>query len=163
MTEMEDWRQLLARHGPALLLLARQYVPDLADAEDVLQEALVRYWRSRERAADPSAYLFGCVRGCALEWLRARQRRGRREQVVARSERVFFESQVLAEERRHAIEAALATLPSEQREVVVLRIWGGLSFANIGEVLGVSINTAMSRHRYALERLRRLLREEAIG
>src|SRR5262245_48494881 len=81
----DGWRDWLDEPGPALLLLARQYVPGRADAEDVVQEAFVRFWRSRQRAVDPAAYLYTCVKRCALEWQRG-QRRLRREEAAARPE-----------------------------------------------------------------------------
>ena len=53
----------------------------------------------------------------------------------------------------------MLALPAEQREVIALKIDGELSFAQIAQVMGVSINTAASRYRYALEKLRTSLRE----
>src|SRR5262245_36830744 len=123
-----DWAAWLAGHGPALLLLARQYLPVRADAEDVVQEAFVRFWRSRHRAEDPTAYLFTCVRSTALEWLRGRRRRLRREEAAAGAEmEPLFEASIEQDERRAAIESALLVLPPEQREVVVLKLWAGLT------------------------------------
>ena len=60
-------------------------------------------------------------------------------------------------ERAHAIEIALGCLPAEQREVLVLKIWGELTFEEIARQLGVPPNTAASRYRYALAALRREL------
>src|SRR5215212_8559243 len=115
MIDGSEWSRWLDRHGPAMLLLARQIVPVRADAEDVVQEAFVRFWTSRGRAEDPVAYLFACVRNAALDWRRSGKRRDRREQAVAsRSDRVettLFTADVEREERRAAIEAALETLP----------------------------------------------------
>src|SRR5689334_21167642 len=82
----QPWEDWLRRHGPALLLAARQWVPSAADAEDVVQEAFLRFWRSRGRAADPVAYLYACARRCALEWRRGGRRRDRREAAAARPE-----------------------------------------------------------------------------
>src|SRR5262245_57172167 len=82
----DDWSAWLGGHGAALVLLARQYAPAHADAEDIVQEAFIRFWRSRQRAADPTAYLYTCVKHCALEWLRGRRRRARREEAAARPE-----------------------------------------------------------------------------
>jgi len=160
----DDWRPWLDEHGAALLLLARQYVPGRADAEDVVQEAFVRFWRARDRAVDATAFLFACVRRCALEWLRGERRRGAREQAAAlgRPGEALFEP-ALFEERRRDVESALALLPPEQREVVVMKVWGGLTFPQIGEALAVPANTAASRYRYALEHLRRELRAEALS
>jgi RNA polymerase sigma-70 factor (ECF subfamily) len=160
----DDWAVWLRRHGPALVLLARQWVANPADAEDVVQEAFVRFWRSRHRAADPTAYLYTCVRRCALEHLRGRRRRARREEAAARAEALagapLFACPLEQGERRAAIEAALRRLPEAQREVLVLKVWGGLSFPQIAAALGVPANTAASRYRYALARLRQELAEE---
>jgi RNA polymerase sigma-70 factor (ECF subfamily) len=54
----------------------------------------------------------------------------------------------------------LTALPVEQREVVVMKIWGRLTFPQMGEALGISANTAASRYRYALEKLRTQLSME---
>jgi RNA polymerase sigma-70 factor, ECF subfamily len=54
---------------------------------------------------------------------------------------------------------ALGDLPEDQREVIVLHIWGELTFAEIGDLLGVSLNTAASRYRYALATARRNVRQ----
>ena len=162
-----SWDAWLARHGPALLLLARQWADSRAAAEDLVQEAFVRFWRTRDRAADPVAYLFGCLRGCGLERLRGERRRRDRETAAAvpadaPAGDAWFHPAQSAErdERRRRIEAALATLPPEQREVVTMKLWGGLSFPQIASAVGVSPDTAASRYRYALAKLRGQLAEE---
>ena len=68
MAAGEDWQIWFDQHGAALVLLARQFVGSRADAEDVVQEAFVRFWRTRERVNDPAAFVFACVRRCALDW-----------------------------------------------------------------------------------------------
>lgn len=164
MTGGNDWTAWLDAHGPALVLFARQRVPGRADAEDVVQEAFLRFWRSRQRAVDPAAYLFACVKRCALEWLRGESRRSRREEAAAREERTdptLLVGPVEHEERRAAVEAALGQLSEDQREVVVLKIWGELTFPQIAAALEVPVNTAASRYRYALARLRAQLSEGA--
>jgi RNA polymerase sigma-70 factor, ECF subfamily len=163
--EADDWAGWLDRHGAALVLLARQRVASRADAEDVVQEAFVRFWRSRQRAADPVAFLYTCVRRYALDWQRSRGRRSRREQAAARPESgpgAPFAGPPEQEERREAVAAALGVLPEAQREVVVMKVWGGLSFPQIAAALGIPANTAASRYRYALARLRERLAEEPI-
>jgi len=159
----DDWASWLDRHGPALVLLARAWVPTRADAEDVVQEAFVRFWRSRDRAADPTAYLFGCVKRCALDWVRARGRQVRREAAAAKPEgEPLFDGPLEQAERRAAVAAALDTLPEAQREVLVMKVWGGLTFPQIAAALGVPADTAASRFRYALAKLREKLAEESI-
>lgn len=153
----------LERYGAALVLLARQWVSARSDAEDVVQEAFIRFWRSRHRVADPAAFLFTCVRNCALDWKRERTRQSRRDEVAARpEEEPLFTGSLEQEERRGTIDAALRRLPESQREVLVMKIWGGLSFPQIAAAQQISANTAASRYRYALDKLRQELAEEPI-
>jgi RNA polymerase sigma-70 factor, ECF subfamily len=160
----DEWAEWLDQHGAALVLLARQWVTGRADAEDVVQEAFVRFWRSRGRATDPVAYLFACVKTCAFDWQRARNRRTQREAAVARPEaEPLFAGSIEHDERRALVQCALHHLPEDQREVLVMKIWGGLSFPQIAEALQISANTAASRYRYALAKLRERLAEEPIS
>jgi RNA polymerase sigma-70 factor (ECF subfamily) len=159
----DEWETWLDRHGAALVLLARQRVASRADAEDVVQEAFVRFWRSRHRADDPTAYLYTCVQNSALNWQRSRERRSRREEAAARPEaESALAGPMGQEERREAVEAVLRSLPETQREVLVMKVWGGLSFPQIAEALRIPANTAASRYRYALARMRERLAEEPI-
>src|SRR5688572_19637960 len=106
------WSIWLDEHGAALVLLARHWVATHADAEDVVQEAFVRFWRSRDSVQEPLAYLYSCVKHCALDWQRGRQRRQQRELAVARPEaEPQFVAPIERNERRLAIEAALLCLP----------------------------------------------------
>ena len=157
------WKRWLDQHGPALVLLARQSVASHADAEDVVQEAFVRFWKSRERVAEPIAYLYACVKRCALDWQRAGKRRSRREEAQARSEaEPMFAGPLEQNERRTAVERALANLPEKQRAVLVMRIWGGLTFSEVAAALEISADTAASRYRYALNKLQEALAEESL-
>jgi RNA polymerase sigma-70 factor (ECF subfamily) len=159
----DDWTKWLEAHGAALVLFARQHAPCRADAEDIVQEAFVRFWRHREQATDRLAYLYTCVRRYAHEWRRGNVRRTRRESAVARDEAAeWFDRNTGEAERHSAIEQALTRLPESQREVVVLKIWGRLSFPQIAEALGIPSNTAASRYRYALDKMREQLLEESI-
>lgn len=156
------WRAALAELGPRLLLFARQWVRCPADAEDIVQDAFVRCWRRhRASAAESSALFFAAVRSSALDFLRREQRRQTREaRAVEETAPLFAAAAAGAEdsaERSAALEAALETLPVEQREVLVLKIWSELTFADIAAVLGIKPDTAASRFRYALHALRKQL------
>jgi RNA polymerase sigma factor (sigma-70 family) len=158
-----QWTAWLDRHGAALVLFARQWVAGQADAEDVVQDAFVRFWNSRDHVVDTTSYLYACVKHCALDWQRSRQRRSSREQATARPEaEPMFVGSLEQQERRGAVEAALVALPDKQREVVVMKIWGGLSFPQIAAALETSADTVASRYRYALARLHDALAEEPI-
>jgi RNA polymerase sigma-70 factor, ECF subfamily len=159
----ENWRTCFAQLAPKLLLFARQWLPSLSDAQDVVQTAFIRFWR-KQPAATPEHYplLYAAVRTAALDLLRRDGRRARREAELAKESSegsdAFFQPDFTQRETAAAISAALLRLPEAQREVVVLRIWGELSFEQIAGVLGESINTVASRYRYGLEALRRVLK-----
>lgn len=157
----ESWRQCLRLHGAALLLFARQWSTTQADAEDAMQNGFVKFWKTRDRARDPLAYLYACVRSAAMDLGRGRRRRSLNEQAAARPESSLFDPPLERTERQALIESALAQLPGDQREVVVMKIWGGLTFAQIAATLRIPLNTAASRYRYALARLGTELAEVA--
>jgi RNA polymerase sigma-70 factor (ECF subfamily) len=71
----------------------------------------------------------------------------------------WFALEIEDRERARLLQAALARLPESQREVVTLKIWGELTFAEIAAALDIPANTAASRYRYALEDLRKLTKE----
>lgn len=159
----EPWRACYRDLAPKLILFARQWVPSIADAEDVVQTAFVKFWR-RQPEAQPEHYplLYSAVRSTALDLLRGDQRRARREASpdveVLRDDQPFFDAGIEQRETASCLEEAMRRLPPEQREVLALRVWGELTFAEIADTLGESINTVASRHRYALEALRRILK-----
>jgi RNA polymerase sigma-70 factor, ECF subfamily len=156
----DRWKELLHRHGPALLLFARQWSTTQADAEDAVQNGFVRFWKTSRQARDEVAYLYACVRTAAMDIGRGERRRNRRQRAAARPEVSAFELSAQRAERQARIESALNQLPADQREAVVMKIWGQLTFAQIGEIQAVSISTAASHYRLALQRLAADLAEE---
>jgi RNA polymerase sigma-70 factor, ECF subfamily len=154
------WRACYEQLGPRLVLFARQWLNSAADAEDAVQNGFVRFWK-HQPAAGPEHYplLYAAVRTAALDLLRSHERRARREAddrvEVLREDEPIFDSTILDREHADAVQAALAQLPQPQREVVVLKIWGELTFAQVAQTLEESINTVASRYRYALEALRK--------
>jgi RNA polymerase sigma-70 factor, ECF subfamily len=161
-TPEPDWERWYDAHAARLVLYARQWLPERADAEDAVQAGFVKFWRSR---ATPEAadlpLLFTAVRTAALDLAKARRRRADREQRVAGGGvAAWWDGDTLAErERAEAVARAIAALPLEQREAVVLRIWGGLTFAEAARTLDENINTVAARYRAALAKLRQLLPE----
>jgi RNA polymerase sigma-70 factor (ECF subfamily) len=161
----EPWQRCYGQLAGKLLLFARQWLPIRADAEDAVQTAFVKFWQ-RHPSAGPEHYplLYTAVRTTALDALRRTSRRARREAVCANAPGMevaqMFELPLEQHEQSQRVELALGSLPLSQREVVVLRIWGELTFAEIAEALDESINTVSSRYRYGLEALRKTLNAE---
>jgi RNA polymerase sigma-70 factor (ECF subfamily) len=162
MNSNREWDQCFAELAPRLVLYARQLTPTAADAEDVVQNAFVRWWRrfpDGDRAHVP--LLFAAVRTIALDLRRCNVRRSRRESVSYLAEEArepgYFDQTAEQKDLAGLVERALEGLPEEQREVVTLHVWGGLTFAQIAEAIGVSINTIAARYRYALKALQRKL------
>lgn len=152
------WQSWFDAYGRRLLLFARQWATSAAGAEDIVQEAFVRFWRSPHRNdADAHLQLFAMVRRAGLDHVRANTRRAARELAATADEEAVAWFAPAADERDAAVQAGLRQLPLEQREIVVLKIWGELTFEQIARTLDIPANTAASRYRYALETLRRAL------
>ena len=157
------WKSWFARHGAKLLLFARQQARNPADAEDLLQEAFVRMWRLYGHTGEVSPGLvFRAIRRLAIDWARSQDRRVIREGKVALDADMFawFDRSLERDERQVALLQAMERLPDEQKEVLTLKIWGGQTFDEIAKILGVSLNTAASRYRYAMEKLKKWVPEE---
>jgi RNA polymerase sigma-70 factor (ECF subfamily) len=156
----ENWRTCLSEIGPGLLLFARQWTRSAADAEDIVQEAFVKFWR-RNHQINNRALLYATVRSIALDFIRRDKRRARREAFVfADADQVVEPQFELEDEAQSALAAALSYLPQDQREVLVLKIWNELTFNEIAGALGISQNTAASRYRYALANLKKSLQPQ---
>ena len=153
----DEWRGWLDGQAARLLLYARQQTRCATDAEDVLQEALVEAWEKCGGGAPPLALVFATIRRRAIDLGRSADRRTAREESV--EPEPWFAPEVEARDTARVLEEAVKKLTPIYREVLTLKIWGGLTFQEIAETLGVPLNTAASRHRYALAELRGLLGE----
>jgi RNA polymerase sigma factor (sigma-70 family) len=149
----DDFARLLDRYGPPLLLYARQW----CDApEDVVQEAFLKLVSLRPPPRSILPWLYRVVRNAALDARKTARRRQQRELAAARSFPWFVEPEMDGLDAAAAV-AALQRLSAEEREVIVARLWGGLSFEEIAEVAGCSASTAFRRYSAGLDALRREL------
>jgi RNA polymerase sigma-70 factor (ECF subfamily) len=155
-----EWRGWIDAHAPRLLLFARQKARCEADAQDLVQEAVVECWQRCGPDLPPLRLLFATIQRRAIDRARQEDRRARREQVARVDDtQPWFDSGVADRELSQVIQAVLAELPAEQREVITLKVWGELTFAEIAEALDIPLNTAASRHRYGMDALRRLTKQ----
>jgi len=155
-----DWEQWLAKHTPVFLLFARQQARCEADAQDLVQEAILECWRRNANQAPPAALVFATLRRRAIDLGRREDRRAGREAAAGvDSPQSWFEPVVEERERGRLIEEAMRALPEIYREVVTLKVWGGLTFAEIAAALEIPANTAASRYRYGLAELRQRTKE----
>src|SRR6185295_10795069 len=115
---------------------------DFAAAEDVVHQVFERLLRGDVQLHDPPvAYLYRAVRNAAIDWMRKRSR-----DVVSNDN--WFKSTEASHEAVVLLQSALREIPEEQREVVVLHVWGQLTFDEVAATLYISPKTAASRYRY---------------
>lgn len=149
-----DWIQLYDREAPGLFgyLLSRGARRE--EAEDVIHEVFSAAISAGARMERPRAYLFSA---CRRALGRLREKSGKNVKLTdAVCERLVEEAPPGVD--AEAVNSALGKLPVDQREIVLLHVWQGLGFREIGEALEISPDTAASRWRYAAEKLRHLLR-----
>jgi RNA polymerase sigma-70 factor (ECF subfamily) len=150
---------LYERHGESLYRYLVFRLGSAEDAEDVLQEAFVRFARYDLRwrlVRNETAFVFRVARNESNRFLRRRLGRKEGERMIAsgRAGR-FSEAFVTPVEPTLALLLRRAAeLPAEQREAVYLKVFDGLTFKEIASVCDVSVNTAASRYRYGIEKLR---------
>ena len=158
-TEPDDLGQTYDRLAPSLYRYALMILTDAAAAEDVVHDVFARLARRGTGGLDSSeAYLRRSIRNECFSLLRGRRRRP----VIDRESTALLEAVPAQEDHpaeRMAIERALKELPADQREVVHLKVFEGLTFQEIAQVTDESINTVASRYRYGIEKLRIALGE----
>lgn len=158
------FEQTALPHLDAAYTLARHLLRNDHDAEDVVQDAFLRAIRhfGGYRGGDMRAWLLTIVRNTCYSWLR-RNRPDTQpveyDETGADAPRAVDdpETEMLRGALQEALDQAIANLPIEFREVVILRDVQGLSYAEIAEVAGIPVGTVMSRLSRARQRLQRVL------
>jgi RNA polymerase sigma factor (sigma-70 family) len=153
--DAEQLGRLLDEHGPALALYAAQWT-DATD--DCVQEALVELARQLQSPEHVVAWLYRVVKHRALNAARGDRRRRERESR-AMAERLPDKEQSVSfgGDEVNAATDALMQLESGDRELIIMRIWGNLTYEEIGAALNVSTATAYRQYERALTKLRNIL------
>jgi RNA polymerase sigma-70 factor (ECF subfamily) len=149
---------MVRQRAAGLALYARQWL-DAAGAEDVVQEAFTALLMEAREPEEPVAWMYRAVRNAAIDGARSMARRKRRERTVAMAREEWFEPTTEALIDARAAEEALRQLEPVAREVVVMRIWGEMGFAEIAKVVGMAVSTVHERYREALEQMRKRLEQ----
>ena len=172
------FEELVSRHRRGLFNFLLRSVHNRSRAEELLQEVFLRVIRAKgryQRTARFTTWIYTIARNLCVDESRRQKfrrtvpleakRRGRSVDGglsvldVTESDQVGTDAAAEAPKIRARVAAAIDNLPDDQREVFVMRQFGGLSFKQIGEAVGAPENTVKSRMRYALEKLRGDLRD----
>jgi RNA polymerase sigma-70 factor (ECF subfamily) len=152
-----NWQEAIYRDKAAeLILYGRALGLSHAEAEDVVQDVFTGLLDRAEAPENPAHYVVRAFRNRAFNYRRSLWRRVAREFESQR----WFEPGPEENEAERAAVRCLQQLPPPQREVIVLKVWHEFTYEEIGELLGLSPNTAAGRYRYGLEKLRACLRGE---
>jgi len=163
---VSDWREnLYTQKAAGLILYGRALGLSHGEAEDVLQETFLALLQKTEPPAALEHYCVRSFRNRARNYRRSLWRRLTRELESSR----WFEKEPGENPAERAAMRCLATLPVEQREVIVLKIWHRYTLEEIGGLLDISPNTAAGRYRYGLQKIKQRLertmyeRDELVG
>jgi RNA polymerase sigma-70 factor (ECF subfamily) len=156
-----ELEQVYDAHAAGLFHYLVTFTKTEADARDLLQELFIKLARgAKAERPGEKAFLYRLAHNLAIDWLRRRKVRWDSEERLLReldndpARAADPDAEFLA--RRFA--EAMATLPDEQRTVAQLKLWDGLTYEEIAAAQDIPLNTAVSRCRYALDKLRTLLR-----
>jgi len=158
-----DIERLYDGHAQSLFAFLLNLTRDEADTRDLLQDIFVKLAREPKLLAgvrDQRAFLIRLAHNAAIDLMRRRGARDRTKENFAAEKTSPFAPADDPDETffRNELSAALAGLPPEQRAVAHLKLWEGLTFEEIAAALDISPNTAASRYRYGLDKLRDRLR-----
>jgi len=150
-------------HAAALHGFLLNFLRSEADARDVLHEVFRKLARRPELLGgirDARGFLLRLAHNQAVDLMRGRAARESGHQRLADESAGVFAPTAHPDEAtfREELSEAMGELPAEQRAVVHLRLWEGLAFDAIAQALDIPVNTASSRYRYGLDKLRTLLR-----
>ena len=167
--------QLIDRHSNRVRDYIRMMVKDADLADDILQETLIKVVRviDQGRYADTGKFLSWVLRiahNQVIDYFRSQKSSktvtesdaGYNVLGTLRFAEATVEDKMVSEQIAADIRRMVDNLPEEQREVVMLRYFSGLSFQEIADQTDVSINTALGRMRYALINLRKMIRDHNI-
>lgn len=158
--------RLYYKYRNLLLKVAIALLRDVHTAEDVVQDVFVRFAeniRDFQLTGSLKAYLSVCVANRAKNVLMSRKKDcAFAEKQTARANDSGPEQQIIRNEELQLLGRAMEQLSFEQRQVIALRHYGGMRFSAISQALALSPNTAKSRYRYGMDKLRQILKDSKV-
>lgn len=139
--------------GPIFRYLRSSFSLSKEQAEDILQDVFMPWVKSPEKYAkveNPSAYLFTSARNAALKFKGAKTENPAEVESSVNSHDTHIEANLM-------ISDALSELPNEQKEAVILKVWISMTFEEIAKLQQCTLQTAASRYRYAIAKLKELI------
>jgi RNA polymerase sigma-70 factor, ECF subfamily len=163
MPRATDIERLYDKHALPLFSFLLNFTRDESDTRDLLQEIFIKLARDENLlrgVREERAFLIRLAHNAAIDLTRRRGTRERTKENFAAETISIFAPANDPDEKifRDELAVALGELPEEQRAVVHLKLWEGLTFEEIAAALDLSPNTAASRYRYGLDKLRDRLR-----
>jgi RNA polymerase sigma-70 factor (ECF subfamily) len=161
MMQRRQFEDLYDAHSAGLYHYIFGIVHCESEAKDLLQELFLKLQHQELPSVESErAWLTRLAHNMALDWLRRHHTRRSAEERSVLEPQPLFQSAADPDTAEFArrVQAALYELPPEQRSVAHLKLWQGLTFEEIAATQGIPLNTAASRYRYAIDKLRTLLR-----
>ncbi|MBN2180523.1 MAG: RNA polymerase sigma factor [Sedimentisphaerales bacterium] len=162
----DAFRPIYEKYADDLLTLAANLLGDKNEAEDVVQDVFVTFAGSIKEfrlTGSLRNYLATCVANRSRDYIRRKKRRRVASENLPKQKKTGMQTPLrlaICSEERQKLSHALAELPYQQREAILLRLNGGMRFGQIARLQSVSLKTVQSRYRYGLEKLRSALNGE---
>jgi RNA polymerase sigma-70 factor (ECF subfamily) len=163
MPSPPDLERLYDAHAQSLFAFLLNFTRHEADTRDLIQELFVKLARQPhllDGVRDERAFLIRLAHNLAIDLMRRRGARAKADDRLATEAPALFDAAPDPDEQsfRENLARALGELPADQRAVLHLKLWEELTFEAIADTLDISPNTAASRYRYGLDKLRERLR-----
>ncbi len=165
---------LVKRHKKAIFTVIYMLVRDRALADDIFQETFIKIIQTIRKGSYNEEGKFlpwaaRVARNLTIDYIR----KMKRDVTITDSQgndifsylRIAEESKedvIIREQSERKVKELVKQLPEEQREVLIMRHWGNMSFQQIADATGVSINTALGRMRYALNNIRKMMEKQKV-
>ncbi|MEI6594874.1 MAG: sigma-70 family RNA polymerase sigma factor [Bacteroidota bacterium] len=165
---------LIKRHQKSVYTSIYLMVRDRSLAEDIFQETFIKIINTLRTSRYNEEGKFGpwaarIGRNLAIDYLRKMKRdvtitdsQGNDILSYLRIAEESIEDKIIRNQTEHSLKELVKRLPEEQRQVLIMRHWGDMSFKEISDKTGVSINTALGRMRYALNNIRKMMEQQSV-